>query len=629
MSYPFTGSWIETGFHALIKQIMSLPAAGTSTSFVNDVFPFHFAIDDRLLLTQVGRSLAKFSDEFVAGRGLTELFRIESPGTELTWADLEAMVGSRCELNVRHKSLKLRGQLVRQGDELVFLGSPCFETLDEVKRAGLTEQDFAVHDGTMATLQAKEKLQRQLATTSEELRRLRRADSDMLEERLDYESCRDPVTGLLNRRGMKRELEAELSAEKPFALVFIDLDDFKRVNDGYGHEAGDELLQQVGANLQANIRRSDTASRLGGDEFAVLLRDVTEAEQAIGISQRLMQSAYLGIRIAGNELHISGSVGIALSTPHDTAIDMFRNADLAMYDAKTAERGTTSVYRSEMAEALCAKVKTQRELEAGIPREEIIPHYQSIVALEDQRIVGVEALARWQHPERGVLSPASFIDIAEETGLIGDLGKRLLYRACTEVHARNQQRERPWTVNVNLSPRQLQESEIVELVSGALEATELPPELLKLEITETTLFADVSQAAKVFKALKALGVRVALDDFGIGYSSMQYLRRFPIDVLKVDRSFVAQIDQPEGNPKLVESIVTFGLSMGLEVVAEGIERPRQVELLRSMGCPCGQGFYFSKPMALSQIEESSPSGGGQSTPGAPAGPSLDAPLSPA
>ena len=577
---------------------------GVPSSVVEAAFPFFLAFDNDLRLTQVGRSLSKLCQHLVVGARLPDVCQI--PGCPDVCAELQCLLdsdetGVPLTLVIADNSLPLQGQATRADDEVLFLGAPRFAQLREVAELGLAPSDFAPHDCTLERLEQEETLRQELAESTERLTRSRSADSRHFKQRLKYETSHDPITGLPNREGVLQAIEEEYEQGQPVALVFVDLDDFKRLNDVYGHEVGDSILRQVGRNLASAIRSTDVAGRLGGDEFALVLRGVEDPEYARRICNRLLLVACQQILVNGRPMQISGSVGIALSRGAETPIEMFRHADLAMYHAKSSRKGGTSIYSDDMSEALSEQVRVQHELEVGIPRGEVVPHYQPIVSLFDEQTVGVEALARWYHPERGLMTPAKFIDIAEQTGLVVDLGRRLLQAACSEVHSFNLSRGMPWSVSVNLSPRQVQEEGVVDMVAETLDSTGIPAEQLKLEITETTLFSDVSQASKVFGALSRLGVRVVLDDFGTGYSSMQYLRQFPIDTLKVDRSFVANIDQSSGTRKLVDSIVNFGLSMGLNVVAEGIERPEQAEMLRSIGCPLGQGFLFSKPTELSLL----------------------------
>jgi diguanylate cyclase (GGDEF)-like protein/PAS domain S-box-containing protein len=428
-------------------------------------------------------------------------------------------------------------------------------------------------------------------------------DRKVLEDQLAHQAFHDPLTGLANRALLLDRIDHALGARRRnprrnLALLYLDLDDFKTVNDALGHEVGDDLLREVAARLSLGLRPGDTASRLGGDEFAVLLEDLATRDSAYEIGARLLESLQAPFE-AGEGVCVGASLGIALGSPTDDAAALMRNADLAMYRAKGGGKGSFEIYEAGMHAVVVDRIALKADLRRAVAAEEFEPYYQPIVDLETGRVTGVEALVRWHHPERGLVPPAVFIAMAEETGLIIPIGSTVLHRACADAAAwlRDFGTAAPQSVSVNLSPRQIQDPGIVAEVELALERSGLAPSALTLEITESILLDDTELAAATLSNLNAIGVRIALDDFGTGYSSLTHLDRFPVDVLKVDKSFVdALASDDTERASLVGAIVNLGMMLGIHVTAEGIESPDQLARLRSMGCELGQGFYFDKPM---------------------------------
>jgi diguanylate cyclase (GGDEF)-like protein/PAS domain S-box-containing protein len=418
-----------------------------------------------------------------------------------------------------------------------------------------------------------------------------------LEQRLVHQAFHDTLTGLPNRALFADRIDHALGAQQRdasavAAVLFIDLDDFKVVNDALGHVIGDEVLVEAARRIAACTRPGDTCARLGGDEFGVLLEHA--GEDAYDVGTRLLEALQADIATTEGAVSLNASIGLAFSRPGDHADDVIRNADLAMYQAKGRGKGCLEAFELGMREAvlerLALKVDMRRALEAG----EFVPYYQPVVSLSSGRLVGAEALVRWMHPVRGTLPPAAFIELAEESGLIVEIGREILARACADASTW------PGTVgiSVNLSARQLQHDGLVADVAEVLATTGLAPSRLTLEITESVLVADPVAAARVLGALKLLGVSLALDDFGTGYSSLSYLNRFPVDSLKVDKSFVDALGEGAANDKvLLQAIVGLGRTLELTVVAEGIERPEQRASLQALGCGLGQGYLFARPMA--------------------------------
>ncbi|HEV3226859.1 MAG TPA: EAL domain-containing protein [Acidimicrobiales bacterium] len=434
-------------------------------------------------------------------------------------------------------------------------------------------------------------------------------DRKFLEEQLAHQAFHDPLTGLANRALLLDRIDHALATrhrdpKHQIALLFLDLDDFKTVNDGLGHEAGDELLREAAARLSANLRPGDTASRLGGDEFAVLLEGLPERDLAYEIGARVLESLQAPFDANGEGVCINASIGIAVSVGNEDAAALLRNADLAMYRAKGQGKGRFEIYEAGMHAMVVDRMALKADMRRALAAAEFEPHYQPIVDLETGRMTGVEALVRWNHPERGLVAPAEFIPMAEETGLIIPIGSHVLHQACADAaHWQLELGERaPRSMSVNLSPRQIQDQGVVDDVELALSQSGLSPSALTLEITESFLLEDTESAARTLAGLKGLGVRIALDDFGTGYSSLTHLDRFPVDVLKIDKSFVDALDTDDTErSSLVSAIVNLGMMLGLHVTAEGIEGAGQLASLRSMGCELGQGYLFAKPMTASTL----------------------------
>ena len=429
------------------------------------------------------------------------------------------------------------------------------------------------------------------------------------EEQLAHQAFHDPVTNLANRAlfadRVAHALRSTVRAGSLIAVMFIDLDDFKTVNDSLGHQAGDAILFEVARRLERVIRPADTVARFGGDEFAVLLDGVSGSDEAALIAERLLAELEISTEVDGKLVYPRASVGICISDEdllsQDTE-ELLRNADVAMYMAKRDSKGRYRLFEPAMHERVVERLELRGELEKALELEQLEVYYQPVVHLSSGTDYGVEALLRWHHPTRGLIQPAQFIPLAEETGLIIPIGKWVLEQACTkaiELQTRFPLPE-PLRMSVNLSVKQLQSESIVEDVRLVLEATKLPPTSLVLEVTETVMLADADVAAARLHDLKDLGVRIAMDDFGTGYSSLSYLSRLPVDILKMDRSFLGGGIDDNG---LAAAIMAIGERLGLEVVAEGIERQDQISSLQSLGFGLGQGFLFGHPMPQGPLDE--------------------------
>ena len=421
------------------------------------------------------------------------------------------------------------------------------------------------------------------------------------EEQLTHQAFHDPVTKLANRalfgERVRHALARARREDRVIAVVFLDLDDFKMVNDSLGHAAGDEALLEVAKRLEASIRASDTAARFGGDEFALLLEDSKDLQEAADVAERVLETLGLPMTIGHTELTMRASMGIAIADGAASAEEMIRDADAAMYIAKRDGKGAYRVFEPAMHEGVVSRLELRADLQRALATEQLELHYQPVVRLSDGSITGVEALLRWRHPEKGMIGPDQFIPLAEETGLIVPIGRWVLREGCRQARRilDSVPDDVAPTMSINLSLKQLQHSDLVSDVREALEDARLEPSTLTLEITETVLMADTDVAVRRLNELKNLGVQLALDDFGTGYSSLSYLSRFPVDILKMDRSFLRP-DATPGASELATAVVGLGASLNLDVVAEGIELVEQWEPLRDLGCRLGQGFYFARPM---------------------------------
>jgi diguanylate cyclase (GGDEF)-like protein/PAS domain S-box-containing protein len=431
------------------------------------------------------------------------------------------------------------------------------------------------------------------------------------EEQLERQAFYDPLTELPNRALFRNRLQylfnpaRRASDRSLFALLYLDLDRFKGINDSLGHDAGDELLVAIARRLERCVRPSDTLARLGGDEFTVLLTDIGSEVDATRVAERIHEEMAAPLEVRGHEVFTSVSLGIALSSAgYASAEDMLRDADIAMYRAKDAGRARHEVFAADMHRRAVSSLRLETELRRAIERHEIVPHYQPMVRLDTGELLGFEALARWHHPSRGVILPDQFIPLAEETGLVEAIGGQMLGDACR--HACEWQRRHPRPVpigiSVNVSTRQLSQASIVAAVERVLRDTGLDPRTLSLEITESALMHNLKAGAGVLERLRAMGVGLHLDDFGTGYSSLAYLHSFPADAIKVDRSFVSRMDRAPPQAAIVKAIVSLAHNLGMEVVAEGVETDPQAEALRALGCRRAQGFLFSRPLPADELE---------------------------
>ncbi|MFQ5488140.1 MAG: putative bifunctional diguanylate cyclase/phosphodiesterase [Gammaproteobacteria bacterium] len=431
------------------------------------------------------------------------------------------------------------------------------------------------------------------------------------QQRLVYDTRHDSLTGLLNRNGFLERLEsaitlAQQDPEQRFAILFLDLDRFKIINDSLGHLAGDEMLVETAARLCAAVHSEDVVGRLGGDEFIILVPEINDTSDAIHLAAHLLKRLKQAIRIFGHEVFTTASIGITLSSRDDhCAAEILRDADIAMYFAKAQGKSRYAVFDRSMHENAVAQLQLENDLRRALENDEFILYYQPIVSMKSGTISGFESLIRWRHPVKGLISPLDFIPLAEETGLIIPLGKWVLEQACRQLKA--WQASSPslatLTMNVNISARQFWQHSFARRLQQTLKTEGLDPATLGLEITESVIMHDADKAARLFRKLKATGVNIYIDDFGTGYSSLSYLHRFHFDGIKIDRSFVKGMETKKANHELVGTIMLFAKNLQLRVIAEGVETENQVRLLSQLNCEWVQGFLSSRPLPAESAED--------------------------
>jgi diguanylate cyclase (GGDEF)-like protein/PAS domain S-box-containing protein len=428
------------------------------------------------------------------------------------------------------------------------------------------------------------------------------------EEQIAHQAYHDPLTGLPNRLLFNDRLKMAMASAhrkgQRLALLFLDLDNFKNINDSLGHAVGDLLLQAVAKRLVRWVRAEDTVARLGGDEFILLLPGIEDTDFAVHAAQRIQESLRTPFRIREHELHVTASVGVTFFPDDGRDLDtLVRNADLAMYRAKDHGRDQYSLFTPAMNQRMLERMALESDLRKALERDELLVHYQPKVDLTTGRMTGLEALVRWQRPRQGLVMPDQFISLAEETGLIVPLGAWVLRAACTQTKKWHDQGFAGLVVSVNLSPRQFREKDLVSMTESILAETGLPAGCLELEITENVVMHSVGEAIDTLERLSALGIRLSLDDFGRGYSSLYYLKRFPMNALKIDRSFVADIVTSQNDAAIVDTIISMGRSLNLMVIAEGVETKEQLAMLKQHKCDQMQGYLFSRPVPAEEITD--------------------------
>ncbi|MEG4303469.1 EAL domain-containing protein [Microcoleus sp. D3_18a_C4] len=483
------------------------------------------------------------------------------------------------------------------------------KTLEE-QNVLLKEEIEARKEAEAALQKLTSELEERVASQTAELRQacneLQQAQVQLLEreQKLGHDAFHDALTELPNRAWFMNRLQQaiDLSYRREdylYGVLFIDLDRFKVVNDSLGHLVGDQLLKSVARQLQVCLRHTDAVARFGGDEFVILLEDIQDIEEPNRVAERIQNQLRQPFNLNDYEVFTDISIGIIVSTMgYDRPEDVLRDADIAMYYAKAQGRGRYEVFDPAMQTVAMTRLQLENDLRRAIALQEFCVHYQPIVSLSTGQLSGFEALVRWHHPSGTIYPPAEFIPVAEETGLINELGWFVLQEACHQISIWQQQfpHTPPLAINVNLSPVQLKQANLLNRIEEILQETGFPSYSLKLEITESCILETVSREEKMLKQLKALGLMLCIDDFGTGYSSLSRLHEFPIDTLKIDRSFVSRIGADNSGVEIIQTIVTLARSRGMDIVAEGIETPAQLQKLRELGCELGQGYLFSKPV---------------------------------
>ena len=444
------------------------------------------------------------------------------------------------------------------------------------------------------------------------------SDRKRAEEMLIHSAFHDALTELPNRALFMDHLRLALAhahrnIDRQFAVLFLDFDRFKFINDSLGHMVGDQLLVAIAQRLKQCSRPGDTVSRLGGDEFSILLEDIANEGEAIAFAERIQRELKTPFQIGDNEIFIAASIGIAPSrVEYQKPEEILRDADTAMYHAKSSGKARHALFDKSMHEHAVNVLRLENDLRHAVEREELFVVFQPIVSLASAQLVGFEALVRWRHPERGLISPSEFLSLAEETGHIVPIGKWMLEQSCRHLQAWQEQfdYDLPITVSVNLSGRQFTQENLIDQIVETLRRTGINPKHLKLEITENVVMENIEVATRVLKQLRLLGIQLSIDDFGTGYSSLSYLHRMPINTLKIDRSFVLRMSDNNENSEIVRTIIMLAKNLGLDVVAEGVETKDQMRQLRDLRCENGQGYLFSKPLdaeeakhLVMQIEE--------------------------
>ncbi len=434
-------------------------------------------------------------------------------------------------------------------------------------------------------LREPERLRQQVTQKTQELKEL---------------AFHDELTGLVNRRYLHEQLTQEIKHLKRhnthLAVIYLDLDDFKRVNDTMGHEAGDRLLQEVSTRIRDKVRSNDIVARLGGDEFAVILLNLQTPNDAYAIVENIITHVRQPLELEQRNIVVSTTAGITFSpNDSDDVSELFRNADLALFDSKRAGKNQFSFFNQNMQKVAIENLELEEELRAAVRRKEFSLVFQPILSLDNFQVHSFEALIRWQHPEKGEQSPFSFIDTAEKTGLIVPIGYWVIETACHFILEQQKYSENVTPVAINVSARQLNDEKFADNVNGILERAGVSPTLIELEITESLLMEDLELAVTLIEKMKAIGAKISIDDFGTGYSSLSQLKKFPIDTLKIDRSFVADLGNDRGDKQMIAAITHMVHQLNIKVVAEGIETKEQLDLLQDIGCDYGQGYLFSKP----------------------------------
>ncbi len=456
------------------------------------------------------------------------------------------------------------------------------------------------------------RVSKQTAALKQTMLQLQQTYSQLLarEKQLEYDVCHDALTGLPNRVWLMNRLQQLIQATskggQPYVLLFIDLDRFKIINDSLGHLIGDQLLKSVGKAIEVCLQETDTVVRLGGDEFVILMENAQGISAAMNLAERIQRKLQVGFQLKQYQVQTGASIGIALSNKdYQQPEEVLRDADIAMYYAKAKGRGCYEVLTSAMQKQATTRWQLEIDLRQGLEYQEFYLHYQPIISLKNGDLIGFESLLRWSHPTRGLLSPMEFIAISEETGLIHQLGWWALQSSIQQLSLWRQRipKDKHLIVNINVSPTQLQQTNLPSRIETLIHKSNIPKSDIKLELTESALIDSDDRGMIVLNELKKLGVNICIDDFGTGYSSLSRLHEMPVDTLKIDKSFVQRLGTPNCSRSIIQTIVTIAKSLGMSIVAEGIETPQQKLELQALGCDFGQGYLFSRPLDVRSATE--------------------------
>ncbi len=577
------------------------------------MFPFAFAVDPTMRIVDSGellqRSCCGIEDRPILGDSFR---RVGGDLASLDFDQLADQIGQLLILECRCDGgmAPLRGQWMRlDQDHLLFIGWPWVTSFDQVSEMGIKLSEIPPHNPLVEMLMLLH-TNRSAMDDARELAnalKLRRAELEAVNLELAHRAFHDALTGLPNRLMLRDRLEQAIARarrnQSGLAVLFIDLDRFKAINDTLGHRIGDEVLRGVASRLGSLLRKSDTVAREGGDEFLVLLENIASPEHAATVAAKLLHALAEPYLVEGRSLHCSGSIGVALY-PDDgaDAEELIRHADAAMFDSKGEGRNQVHFFSPESWQRISRRFSMEAELRVALDEGQFELYYQPQVELAGQRICGAEALIRWNHPQRGLVSPMEFIPLAEELGLIVPIGDWVLDTVCAQLADWIARFGWSPTVSVNISAKQLQMQDFGQRVEQALARHALPPQLLELELTEHSLMQQHQRAAQLLRGLKQQGVRLVLDDFGTGYSNLMTLSSMPFDMLKVDRSFVTGLQENPQSRALVNMILVLAQELDLKVVAEGVETADQQALLARLGCEFVQGYLHSPPLPSVSFE---------------------------